>query len=191
MGPAVSWGVNHPLYVRAQIHHGLEEAGYGYWGFSPSNNPDGGYREYGVDAIGMDADGYTSDQERTLVDRGFEGCREPARRAPTALRPRRRHAARVVPRARLRDARRRSRTSRSCAATSTSTAPGGFYDAVDVGTGKVSRYYLALDQGMVMAAIANELGHDRLQRYLAPRARAARSSRCSRMERVHGGGGGR
>jgi len=25
-----SWGVNHPLYVRAQIEHGLYEAGYGY-----------------------------------------------------------------------------------------------------------------------------------------------------------------
>ena len=52
-----SWGVNHPLYVRAQIEHGLEEAGYGYWGFSPSNNPSGGYREYGVDAIGLNPDG--------------------------------------------------------------------------------------------------------------------------------------
>jgi Protein of unknown function (DUF3131) len=37
-----SWGVNHPLYVRAQIEHGLQEARYGYWGFSPSNNPSGG-----------------------------------------------------------------------------------------------------------------------------------------------------
>ena len=34
-----SWGVNHPLTVRAQIYHGLQEAGYGYWGFSPSNIP--------------------------------------------------------------------------------------------------------------------------------------------------------
>ncbi|MBA2384866.1 MAG: DUF3131 domain-containing protein, partial [Actinobacteria bacterium] len=48
-----SWGVNHPLYVDAQIYHGKEEAHYGYWGFSPSNNPDGGYREYGVDPIGL------------------------------------------------------------------------------------------------------------------------------------------
>ena len=52
-----SWGVNHPLHVRAQIEHGLNEAGYGYWGFSPSSNPAGGYREYGVDAIGMNPDG--------------------------------------------------------------------------------------------------------------------------------------
>jgi UDP:flavonoid glycosyltransferase YjiC (YdhE family) len=30
----------------------------------------------------------------------------------------------------------------------------------------VSRYWLALDQGMVMAALGNELAGDRLQRYL-------------------------
>ena len=34
-----SWGVNHPLHVRAQREHGLDEAGYGYWGFSPSSEP--------------------------------------------------------------------------------------------------------------------------------------------------------
>src|SRR5918999_1494160 len=44
-----SWGVNHPLVVDAQIHHGMVEAGYGYWGFSPANVPEGGYRTYGVD----------------------------------------------------------------------------------------------------------------------------------------------
>ena len=60
-----SWGVNHPLHVRAQREHGLVEAGYGYWGFSPSSRPGGGYREYGVDALGMCPDGYTSDAERT------------------------------------------------------------------------------------------------------------------------------
>ena len=31
-----SWRINHPLYVRAQIEHGLEDAGYGFWGFSPA-----------------------------------------------------------------------------------------------------------------------------------------------------------
>jgi hypothetical protein len=41
----------------------------------------------------------------------------------------------------------------------------GFYDAVDVVSGQVSRYYLALDQGMIMAALGNELRNDRLQRY--------------------------
>lgn len=34
-------GVNHPLHVRAQREHGLDDAKYGYWGFSPSSNPAG------------------------------------------------------------------------------------------------------------------------------------------------------
>ena len=49
-GARSSWAVNHPLTVAAQIHHGLVEAEYGYWGFSPANIPEGGYTEYGVDA---------------------------------------------------------------------------------------------------------------------------------------------
>src|SRR5690606_19734670 len=44
---------------------------------------------------------------------------------------------------------------------------GGFKDAVNVATGQVADRYLALDQGMVIAAIANELLDDRLQGYLA------------------------
>ena len=56
-GPT-SWAVTHPLYVESQIEFGLDEADYGYWGFSPASNPAGGYREYGVDAIGMEPNGY-------------------------------------------------------------------------------------------------------------------------------------
>ncbi len=70
-----SWGVNHPLHVRAEREHGLVEADYGYWGFSPSSNPAGGYREYGVDALGMNPEGYFSDQEKTNYDVGFGECR--------------------------------------------------------------------------------------------------------------------
>ena len=44
---------------------------------------------------------------------------------------------------------------------------GGFKDAVNVATGQLADRYLALDQGMVIAAIANELTNDRLQSYLA------------------------
>ena len=40
-------------------------------------------------------------------------------------------------------------------------------------TGKVSRYYLALDQGMIMAAIANELTGDAFQSYFADEIEAA------------------
>ena len=55
-----SWGVNHPLYVEAQIEHGLDEAQYGFWGFSPAMSPRGGYHVYGVNALGTDPQGYCS-----------------------------------------------------------------------------------------------------------------------------------
>ena len=160
-----SWGINHPLYVEAQIEHGMDEAKYGYWGFSPSNNPDGGYREYGVDAIGLNPDGYASDQERTLVDYGFGDCR-PRQRLPKSygrgvVTP---HAAFLAldfaPDAALRNL-------AKLRANFDAYGEGGFYDAIDVTTGKVSKYYLALDQGMIMAAIANALRNDRLQHYFA------------------------
>lgn len=158
-----SWGVNHPLYVRAQIEHGLEEAQYGYWGFSPSNDPDGGYREYGVDPIGLNPDGYASDQERTLVDYGFGDCRPP-QPAPASygrgtVTP---HASFLAldyePEAALANLAKLRRNFDAYGS-------GGFYDAIEVKTGKVSRFYLALDQGMIMFALANELRHDRLQAF--------------------------
>jgi hypothetical protein len=161
-----SWGVNHPLHVRAQKEHGLEEADYGYWGFSPSNNPDGGYREYGVDPIGLEPNGYASDQERTYVDYGFGDCRpaqpEPEEYGRGVVTP---HASFLAldfdEQGALKNLERLRRNFGVY-------GEGGFYDAVDVSTRTVSRYYLALDQGMVMAALANRLTGDRLQGYLAP-----------------------
>jgi hypothetical protein len=164
-GPA-SWGLNHPLTVAAQIHHGLVDAGYGYWGFSPSNTPEGGYAPYGVDAIGMDPGGYPSNEDSTLVDRGFPGCPgRPALPDPPAaaytngvVTP---HAAflalRFAPAAAMADLRRLARD-----------FPGlygrwGFRDSVNVSTGAVSGAYLSLDQGIIMAALGNALGGDLLR----------------------------
>ncbi len=160
-----NWGINHPLYVQAQIEHGMAEANYGYWGFSPSNNPAGGYREYGVDPIGLNPDGYASDQERTLVDYGFPPCR-PGAPPPTSygqgvVTP---HASflalgfaegeALANLANLRE-------------DFDSYGWGGFYDAINVSTGQVSRSYLALDQGMIMAALGNALRGDRLRDYFS------------------------
>jgi hypothetical protein len=162
-----SWGVNHPLFVQAQIEHGLEEAQYGYWGFSPSNNPDGGYREYGVDPIGMEPNGYSSDQERTLVDYGWPdpACPRPAN-IPTSygrgvVTP---HASflalRYAPEAALKNL-------ANLKENFDAYGWGGFYDAIEVKTPKISQYYLALDQGMIMAALGNQLRNDRLRHYFS------------------------
>jgi hypothetical protein len=156
---ARSWGVNHPLYVRAQIEHGLEEADYGYWGFSPSNNPDGGYREYGVDPIGLEPNGYASDQENNPAVYCRPPQPEPAAYGRGVVTP---HASFLTLPFAPDEALTNLANLRS---DFDAYGWGGFYDAIDVRTGKVSRYYLALDQGMIMAAIANELRGDRMRHY--------------------------
>jgi len=163
-GPT-SWAVNHPLYVQGQIEHGMQEAGYGYWGFSPSNNPAGGYREYGVDMLGMDGAGYTSDQERTDWEQPYEGCRE-GEPAPTeygdgVVTP---HASFLA----LRYAPRQAITNlQRIRDDFDAYGPGGFYDAVAVRSGQVSKRYLSLDQGMIMAALGNALTGDGLRDYVS------------------------
>jgi hypothetical protein len=152
-----SFGRNHPLAVEAQIRHGMDDAKYGYWGFSPASNPAGGYREYGVDAIGLQSDGYTSDQERTQADLGFDaaGCERAPAPAPTygdgVVTP---HAsflalpyaqdAALANLAKLRS-------------NFDAYGPGGFYDSVAVKSGTVAKRYLSLDQGMIMGSLGNVL----------------------------------
>ncbi|SEG91526.1 Protein of unknown function [Nonomuraea solani] len=160
-----AWGRNHPVFVQAQIEHGLNEAEYGYWGFSPSNDPLGTYEVYGVDQLGMDGPGYMSDRERTNVDPGYEGCR-PAQPAPESYKegvvtP---HASFLaLPYAKSAALDNLAKLRRDFDA----YGPGGFYDAIAVRSGVVSKWYLALDQGMAMAALSNVLTGGNLHRYFA------------------------
>jgi Putative glucoamylase/RTX calcium-binding nonapeptide repeat (4 copies)/Protein of unknown function (DUF3131) len=160
-----SWRINHPLWVRAQIDHGLNVAGYGYWGFSPANIPEGGYAAYGVDAIGMDPSGYPSNNDKTLVDHGFEGC--PGRPAMPDPPPSAftngvvsAHAAflalRWAPAQTLENLRKLERDFDVY-------TRWGFLDSVNVDSGAVSDSYLSLDQGMIMGAIGNALAGDFLR----------------------------
>src|SRR4051794_24751941 len=167
-----SWGQNHPLTVDAQIFHGMTEAGYGYWGFSPANKPEGDYGAWGVDGAGMDPNGMPSNEDNTLVDHGFEGCDgrpaqpDPPQSAYTngVVTP---HAAflalRYAPRETLDNVRKLAED-----------FPGlygkwGFRDSVNVDSGTVSQAYLSLDQGMIMASLGNALGDDVLRRAFADR----------------------
>jgi len=166
-GPT-SWGINHPRYIQAQIKHGLEETTCGYWGFSPSNNGQDEYREYGVDCLGIRPDGYCPNDDMTMV----EGVCPPLRTPQPTPRPEEYTNCVVTPHA---------------AFLALEFAPEetlenlanlrrdfeiygelGFYDGVNVDTGQVSRCHLALDQGMIMAALANYLLDDRLEEYFAP-----------------------
>jgi hypothetical protein len=161
-----SWGRNHPATVAAQIEHGLNDADYGYWGFSPASNPAGGYAVYGVDAMGMDTTGYPSDVQGSNYDAGFGDCR-PAGPAPDygdgVVTP---HAAFLaLPYARGPVVDNLTRLRNTFAA----YGPGGFYDAVNVGTGQVATRYLSLDQAMIIGALGNELARDVVKRAFVTR----------------------
>jgi len=119
----------------------------------------------------MEPNGYTSDEERTLADAGFrdpsgtgycpgrEPQPPPAAYGRGVVTP---HASFLAldfaPDAAMENL---ARLKRNFDAYSW----GGFYDSIDVKTPKVSKYYLALDQGMIMASIANALRDDELQHY--------------------------
>jgi hypothetical protein len=175
-----SWAITHPTYVQAQIEHGKEEAGYGYWGFSPASDPAGGYREYGVDQLGMSADGYTSDHERTTVDEGYAGCRAAGSLVTSygqgEVTP---HASflalRYAPGPSLANLAKLRRNFDAYGA-------GGFYDTVNVSTGQVAKRYLSLDQGMVMAALGNALGGDVLRHAFSQGPMEQRVAPLMRME---------
>jgi hypothetical protein len=159
-----SWGVNHRLTVRAHREHGLEEAGYGFWGFSPASDPSTprGYREFGVDAIGLNPDGYFSDLPGTNVDLGAAGCRQATNPRPTygdgVVTP---HALFLAtayePRAAYDNLVKIQRELGGYGA-------GGFYDAVSR-SGLIARRYLSLDQAMIMGSIGNLLADQVVRRY--------------------------
>jgi hypothetical protein len=161
-----SWGTNHPLHVRAQREHGLEQAGYGYWGFSPSSDPFGGYREYGVDQLGMSAEGYCSDRESTNVDVGFGDCREATNPDPTfgdgVVTP---HAAFLAMAYEPEEA---FINLAGIEDELEAYGPGGFHDAVAVSGTRAERH-LSLDQAMIMGAVGNVLERDVLRRAFGTR----------------------
>jgi hypothetical protein len=120
----------------------------------------------------MDPGGMPSNVDRTLVDHGFPGCPDrpgvpdppPSAYTNGVVTP---HAAflalRYAPHGTKANLRRLARD-----------FPGlygrwGFRDSVNVQTGRVSDAYLSLDQGMIMAALGNALGHDVLRRAFADR----------------------
>ena len=70
-----SWGDQPPADGRGADPPRAGGGRYGYWGFSPSNMPEGGYDAYGVDAIGMDPG-------RLPLQRGPHARRPRLRRLP-------------------------------------------------------------------------------------------------------------
>jgi hypothetical protein len=150
-----SWGINHPLYVQAQIRHGLEEAGYGYWGFSPAASPRGGYQVYGVKALGTYNLGYFSHEIGPPILTPL-----PPRSTATIHGVVTPHASFLALRYAPHEA---VANLRALSITFPVYGPLGFQDSVDVSVGMVTGCILTLDQGMIMAAIANALADDAIQ----------------------------
>jgi len=109
----------------------------GPWGWSPSRTPRGGYREFGVPALGIR--GYPDDVIAPYA-------------AALALL--------VEPAAAAENLRR-------LAALDGLYGEFGFYDAVEANSGRVARAYLALDQAMTLIALANQLENGVVQEYFA------------------------
>lgn len=141
-----SLGRNDETHARVQRFHATRDLGYPVWGLSPAVRPDGrGYGEYGAKMLG------------TL---GYGGGAVAPYAAALALE--------VLPEesiANLRELIRRYDV----------YGPYGFYDAVDPKTGAVARQYLALDQSMVLIAIANHLRDHCIQRRFAADPIAAKA----------------
>jgi len=159
-GPT-SWGRNHPATVAAQIEHGLNDAKYGYWGFSPASNPFGGYSVWGVDAMGMDTNGYPSDVQSGSYDAGFGTCRPagpPAVYGDGVITPHASFLALPYAKGPVLDNLAKIKTQLG------GYGPGGFYDAIAVKSHTIARRYLALDQAMIMGAIGNELADNDIKR---------------------------
>lgn len=123
-------GANARVIVEAQIRYALDEKHYPVWGISPCAIPSvpQGYKEYGVPYLG--AKGYTDDGVIT-PHASFLALGVNPERAIENI--------------------------RKLAQMRGLYGEYGFYDSVDVKTGKTSPRYLALDQGMTLIAIDNYL----------------------------------
>ena len=133
-----SLGRNALAHTAIQRRFALEHLAYPVWGLSPSSTPTSdGYSEYGVRILG--ALGYKA------------GTVTP-------------HAAAL---ALLTDPVPAVANLRQLAERYPLYGDFGFYDAVDPTTGQVAHNYLALDQSMILIALANHLRDGVIQRYFA------------------------
>jgi hypothetical protein len=133
------WGVNHPLYVRASIENATQDVRLPAWGASPSSIPGGGYRVYGVSALSADG--------RKVESTGDTVMTPHASFLALSFAPREAIDNMGVLAGRFK-----------------AYGPHGFLDAVDVSSGRIAECELALDQGMIMASIANFLSDSSLQK---------------------------
>jgi Putative glucoamylase/Protein of unknown function (DUF3131) len=124
------WGVNHPLYVRASIENATQDGKLPAWGASPSSIPGGGYRVYGVTPLSVDGRKVESAGDSVMTPHAsFLALPFAPKEALTNI--------------------------EVLASRFKAYGSLGFLDSVDVSNGKVAECELAIDQGMIMASVAN------------------------------------
>ncbi len=133
-----SLGKNALAHTELSRRFALEHLGYPVWGLSPSSTPGGdGYGEYGA---------------RTLGVLGYRAGAVTPHAAALAL---------------LTEPAAAKANLRQLAERYPIYGDFGFYDAVDPKTGQVAYNYLALDQSMILIALANHLRDGVIQNYFA------------------------
>ena len=168
-GPG-SWRQNHPLTVDAQIDHGLNVARLRRRGASHPRTS----RRAATRSTGSTRSGWTrTATRRTRTARSSTAASRAARAGPPSPDPPPSAYTNgvVTPHAAFLALRYRPRETMANLAR-LEAMPGmfgkwGFADSVNVETKFVSPAYLSLDQGMIMAALGNELGRDVLRRAFA------------------------
>lgn len=144
-----TWDANHRDTVALQREYALEDRGYAAWGFSPSACPGSGYDVFGVPPIAWLPDGYPS-------ERDDEPVVTPHASALALLHEPEEAAANLAV---LEDR-------FGC------YGPGGFVDSVGLVSGRTAGRHLALDQAMVMAALAHGLGQPLRRWFCTPEVTA-------------------
>ena len=133
-----SLGKNAAVHTELSRRFALEHLGYLVWGLSPSSTPSGdAYGEYGA---------------RVLGARGYPAGAVTPHAAALAL---------------LTEPAAATANLRQLAERYPLYGDFGFYDAVDPKTGQVAYNYLALNQSMILIALANYLRDGVIQRYFA------------------------
>ena len=131
-----SLGRNARVHTELSRRFTLEHLGYPVWGLSPSSTPSGdSYSEYGA---------------RILGARGYPAGAVTPHAAALAL---------------LTEPAAATANLRQLAERYPLYGDFGFYDAVDPKTGQVAYNYLALDQSMILIALANHLRDGVIQNY--------------------------
>ena len=128
-------GLNDERHVKIQIQYALEELEYPVFGMSPSSTPSGGYTEYGAKPLGMK--GYKKGVITPHATYlGLEFAPEES-----------------------------IRNLRKIGDIYNAYGEYGFYDAIDVKSGKVAIKYLCLDQAMSFIALTNYLKDGSIRNY--------------------------